>query len=121
MLLLTGCDLTEETSNKPWSGYALNKGSGRFEWWFNSHESERDCIESIKAGVSSAPNNQWYAKPVGCGFMSNSYWRVWLMNIIYPDKNFECIYRAPEAASVKGAYSNMLVGAPRRTTSGYCV
>jgi hypothetical protein len=120
-LLLGGCDPTEETSNKPWAGYAWNKGKSRFEWWFNAYESQRDCLEHMKSSVVIAPNSEWYSEPVGCGYNSNSYWRVWWFNLIYPDKHIACIWRSPEATSVKAGYGPLLEGNPRRGTNGYCV
>jgi hypothetical protein len=118
--LLVGCD-QEDTSNKPWLGYAWNKKESRLEFWFTGFENYRDCIEHMKAGVATAPDNEWYAEPVGCGMSSNSYWTVWWYSLIHPDKNIECIWRSPGGVTIKSGYGPLLKGFPKKSLGGYCV
>ncbi len=120
-VFLGGCDLQQETSEKPWAGYAWHKEHQKFQFWWTSYESRRDCIEHMKAEAATG-SSQWYSEPIGCAYSSNSYWAVWWYNLIYPDKNIECIWRSIEGTKIKAGYGPLLKGYLKdRTTKGYCV
>jgi hypothetical protein len=75
----------------------------------------------MKFGLVAPPNDSWYSEPVGCGYTSNSYWRVWFFTLLYPDKHLACIWRSPDGTAGKSGYSMLLEGFPRKSTNGYCV
>lgn len=120
--IVAGCDLLEDTSDRPWSGYALNKGSKRYEFWYTMFETQRDCMEAMTYGVSNPPHNQWYSEPVGCSYTSNSYWKVWITSKMY-DGPFQCIARniSPTSAKAQTTYGMLLKDYPSRGESFYCM
>jgi hypothetical protein len=74
----------------------------------------------MKASIAT-PEYAAYSEPVGCAYSSNSYWRVWLFSLLYPDNLIECIWRSPEAKTIKAGYGAFLKGFPKNSTGGYCV
>ena len=72
--------------------------------------------------VNNPPYNAWYSEPVGCGYHGNSYWRVWLMNLVHGDKDFLCIWRSVDGEKDNVGYGPLLKGYPTRgTDTGHCM
>lgn len=57
---LVGCDLLNDTTPKPWIGYAWNKEQKRVEWFFNGFETW-DREEAMLHAIETSPDNQWYS------------------------------------------------------------
>lgn len=123
-LLLGGCELIEDVNKLPWIGYATKKKDGRFEWWFTSKASYRECIETMQWETSGdRANTEWYRAPVGCGYAGNSYWRVWAVNTWSGHMgDFECIARSlnPANTTIGARYSPVLKGGPRQSDYHLC-
>jgi hypothetical protein len=124
-LLLAGCEhLFEDNNKRPWTGYAWNKLRKEYEFWFPTYETQRDCIESMRYGVTQDTfNREIYSDPIGCAYSGNNYWRVWFMNTLFGGTHFECIARSTDANAAKlgAVYSPVLIGSPRRGEHWYCV
>ena len=107
-LLLGSCDVFNDSTPKPWMGYAWNVEKKRTEWFFSAYETHRDCEESMMHSVETAPNNQWYSKPIGCGYNGNDYWRVVVMNALFGGKDLGCIARSLNGNSSGMGYGPVL-------------
>jgi hypothetical protein len=57
-----------------------NQNNNRFEWEWNDWKTARDCQEAMFNVVETRPG---IAKPVGCGYRGNNYWRVWIVNALW--------------------------------------
>src|SRR4051794_29219059 len=86
-----GAYYSVDSSDRPWIGYAFHKSDNTFEWWSNSYQTRRDCIEGMRWGVSNTIQQQWYAEPVGCGYFGNDWWYVALMNKMLGGDQIKCI------------------------------
>lgn len=114
--------ITERSNAKPWRGYAWSKETQKLRWWFDTFESQRDCLNAMANAVSQPPYNVWYSEPVGCGYHSNSYWRVWMMDLVHGDRDFTCIWRSVEGDQDNAGYSPLLKGySVISTDTNYCV
>jgi hypothetical protein len=121
---LSGCDVLEETAQRPWNAYAWQKENKRHQIWFSNYETYRDCIEATRTQVNSSPNNQWYSEPFGCGYSSNSYWRTLFFNNRYAKMtDFQCIARSSSTDAYKShvRYGPVLQGYPKPSGNSYCV
>jgi hypothetical protein len=110
---VAGCIKLGESSDTPWSGFATHKESGKLEWWFSSHSSYSECIESMEWGVTNTVNQAWYTYPVGCAYGSNSRLMAILMNVFVADtEHLECLVgsKNPELRKKKAKYSAVLKG-----------
>lgn len=114
-LIISSCVELGETPDKPWLGYSKNKRTGKLEWWFDSHKTYDECIESMEWGVTNTVTKTWYEHPVGCGFMSNNYMETMFMNIfVSGTDNFECLVESknPEIRKMNMKYGPVLKGFP---------
>ncbi|MCA1452072.1 hypothetical protein I6F35_02430 [Bradyrhizobium sp. BRP22] len=118
---LGGCDLLNDTAAKPWMGYAWNMKQKRVEWFFNSFETHRDCEESMLHAIETPPNDQWYSKPIGCGYSGNDYWRVLIMNALFGGKDLGCIARSMNGSANGMGYGPVLDRTNKRGEGWYCV
>ncbi len=59
-ILLGGCDFLEDSSKRPWIGYAWHKTDDKPQWFFSDFETLRDCMEMMRHNVKEWPNSQWY-------------------------------------------------------------
>jgi hypothetical protein len=122
--VLVGCNAIfgGQSNPKPWQGYAWSKERQKLRWWFDTFETRRDCLEAMANAVNNPPYNAWYSEPVGCGYHSNSYWRVWLMHLVHGDKDFLCIWRSIEGEKDNVGYGPLLKGYPTiNTDTSYCM
>ena len=88
----------------------------------DTFETRRDCLDAVANAVNNPPYNAWYSEPVGCGYHGNSYWRVWLMNLVHGDKDFLCIWRSVDGEKDNVGYGPLLKGYPTRgTDTGHCM
>jgi hypothetical protein len=120
-LVLGGCDLLQDTSKRPWIGYAFNKDNNRFEFELNDWATNRDCIESLKHLVATRPG---LSEPIGCAYRGNSYLRVWMMDFLFGGKEIDCITRRTNPVETEGGtgYNAKLKGySGRRGDDWYCV
>jgi len=120
LFLLGGCVPGEP--QRPWNGYALNRESQKYEFFFSDFETVHDCQESMRAEVTPgvSGNAAWYSQPVGCVYSGNSYWWVWLMNSFFAGDQFGCINSIiREDAPFR--YGISLKGQTKRDTDSYCV
>ena len=119
-LVLSSCDLTsEETGDYPWMGYALQRDRGRYEYFLShAYQTHQDRIEITRklAGISD-----YYGEPIGCSYFSNSYWRVLLFSLLYPDEGLGCIYRSTDSRQFKMKYFHQLKGRYIPLSHGRCV
>jgi len=77
----------------------------------------------MRYGVSNPPHNEWYSKPVGCGYTGKSYWRVWVMNELVGGDHFECIARFFDRNAAKNGVTHAPIlkgGDARRGDGWYC-
>ena len=66
-----GCSDPEDTTDKPWMGYAKHISTDKWEWWFANFETYEECKESMNWNVTREFQKENYSKPVGCAFSSN--------------------------------------------------
>jgi hypothetical protein len=116
---LCGCD---DTASTPWQGYATNKRTGEAEWWFKRYASYEDCRQDLRYHMTRAMEANWYREPYGCGYASNSYWKVLLEHWLHNEKNFTCIGRSTDGSSEESRtrYS-AVIGKLRSGEGWYCV
>jgi hypothetical protein len=120
-LLVGGCEKFE-APDRPWYGYAWSKKELRLEWWFNNHETLRDCMEKMEYDIAYSVHTEWYSRPIGCGYRGSNYWQVWFMNGMGGNKQIQCIAKATskEAIEAKMRYIPVL-GTQTRGDGWYCV
>jgi hypothetical protein len=120
-LFLGGCDVLEDSNPRPWIGYAYNKDAGRFEWEWNDWKTKRDCVEAMLNIVETRPA---MAKPIGCGYRGNNYWRVWIINMLWGGSEIGCIAKMTSSVEAEAGmeYNVHLKGSTsRRGDNWYCV
>ncbi|MDN3274758.1 hypothetical protein QWJ07_10915 [Frankia sp. RB7] len=120
-LTLGSCDLLEDSNPRPWIGYVYNKDANQLEWEWNDWKSVRDCKEALLHIIETRPG---VAKPYGCAYRGNNYWRVWIMDTFWGGSEIACIARLTSTVEEKGgtAYNAHLKGSPeRRGDNWYCV
>jgi hypothetical protein len=101
-----------ESSKKPWGGFATNRESGKIEWWFAEYESHSECIKHMYWQVNNdSIHKEHYKEPYGCAFMSNNFLDAVLRNeLLAENQNFECLAESknPDAEQMKVKYSVVL-------------
>ena len=113
------CDLTEETGQYPWKGYAFRRGRDTYDYLLDyDYETHQDCIERTRK-IAAVSND--YGEPIGCSYSSNSYRQVLLFTLLYPDKGLGCIYHSKSDRQVKMEYFNQLKGHHLPPSHGHCV
>jgi hypothetical protein len=120
-LVLGGCDLLQDSTPRPWIGYAYNKDHNRFAWELNDWRTERDCKEAMLHIVETRPG---ITMPIGCGYRGNNYWRVWIMNWLWGGDQIDCVTKQTSTVELEGgmAFNVKLKGSPDRRGDGwYCV
>lgn len=95
---VSGCSV--ESSDKPWRGYAINKRTGQAEPWWLMFESKEVCKETMLWKLRPGEENaQWYSKPIGCFYTSNSLIDAVVTNFFAYGKDIACYleHKNPQA------------------------
>jgi hypothetical protein len=71
-----------------WVGYAWNRHTKSFEWFFIAYDSYSECVGAAKGGVA---NSDSYREPFGCAYTWTSLWRTVLMNKLWGPRELFCI------------------------------
>jgi hypothetical protein len=124
LIFLSACSNKSDTSEKPWMGYAFSKKDNRAEFFFSSHDSNEACIEDMNWETSNTINANWYSKPIGCAFYSNSFVKAAFYYYLSKTNSVECFYESydPAIRKIKGKYGPLLKGYKKRDPSeGKCV
>jgi hypothetical protein len=123
LFALQGCWFDEDVNENPWMGYAFNIKDAKPEWWLSQYKTKEECLEHLNWAVTNTDNKEWYSKPVGCGFSSNSYILSLIHYLIDQDENFQCLVKSknPEIRKMKMRYGPMLKGYEIVSTREECV
>ena len=101
-----------DSSKKPWNSFAMNRETGKIEWWFTEYESHNECMKSMYWQVNNDSfHKEHYKEPFGCAFMSNNFLDAVMRNeLLAEKKNFECLAESknPDAEQMKVKYSVVL-------------
>ncbi len=75
-----------------WVGYAWNKHSKNFEWFWSAYDSYSECTGAAKSEVEISDS---YREPFGCAYTSTSLWRTFLWNKWWGPRELVCIAKIP--------------------------
>jgi len=79
-----------------WYGYASNRNSKKFEWFFIGYDTYSKCIGAAKSELDGSES---YREPFGCAYTSTSLLRTFTMNKLWGPKELVCIAKAPNELS----------------------
>ena len=113
IVLLCSCDVLGETAETPWTGYAWNAASQRYEFLPASYATYRDCITATGQAAHDVVPPSPQSERFGCAYASNSYWKAWWNNDVGRGKPLMCIARskAADAAARRSLYRAVLQSA----------